>query len=197
VTLTGHTAVVANVNKKRLETLHGREHVYMAEISGKLTVAVFPADEALRLKVGAQVILLKNDKQRRWANGTVGVVRLLGKDSVRVAVRGHTYTIPRETWNKIRYVYDSEKDMVTQEVVSSFTQFPLRLAWAMTIHKAQGQTYESVIIDLTYGVFAHGQTYVALSRCRSLNGIYLTRPITKEDIIVDSRIVEFMQRSMY
>lgn len=195
VTLTGHTAVVMNLNKKRLAAVPGREHVYMAEVNGKLTQTTFPADAALQLKVGAQVMLLKNDRQRRWANGTVGMVRALGKDEVRIAIHGHIHTVYRETWNKIRYTYDTEKDVIAQDIVSAFTQFPVRLAWAMTIHKAQGQTYESVSIDLTHGVFAYGQTYVALSRCTSLEGVYLTRPIRREDIMVDPRITEFMQRS--
>jgi len=156
----------------------------------------FPTEKELRLKEGAQIMLLKNDRQKppRWVNGTVGVVTKLSDDIIRVNIDGVEHTISKESWNSIRYYYDAEKRELEKEIVSSFTQFPIRLAWAITIHKSQGQTYESVAVDLTDGAFAHGQTYVALSRCTSLDGLYLTSPIQPEDVIVDQEIVSFMRK---
>ena len=109
-------------------------------------------------------------------------------------IEGNTYNVPKETWNKIKYTYNPAKRMIEEEVISSFTQFPVRLAWAITIHKSQGQTYNAVAIDMSRGAFAHGQTYVALSRSTSLEGLYLTRKIKPQDIIIDPEIIRFMSK---
>lgn len=193
VTLAPTNAAVAKINNGNLEILPGEVYEYKAVIAGKLEESAFPTEALLRLKKGAQVMLLKNDRQDRWVNGTVGKVHSLTKTEVNVAIGGIIYSIPKETWTKIRYYYDQEKKTVGEELVSSFTQFPLRLAWAITIHKSQGQTYSSVSIDMGYGAFAHGQTYVALSRCTTLEGLYLKRHITREDIIVEPKIITFMR----
>ncbi|PIP56471.1 helicase, partial [candidate division WWE3 bacterium CG22_combo_CG10-13_8_21_14_all_39_12] len=196
LTLAGHNATVSRINHEKLAELDGEEKVYIAEISGDLKESSFPTEKELRLKEGAQIMLLKNDRQKppRWVNGTVGVVTKLSDDIIRVNIDGVEHTISKESWNSIRYYYDAEKRELEKEIVSSFTQFPIRLAWAITIHKSQGQTYESVAVDLTDGAFAHGQTYVALSRCTSLDGLYLTSPIQPEDVIVDQEIVSFMRK---
>lgn len=196
VTLAGHNATVSRINHQKLESLPGQEKIYVAEIFGNLKESSFPTEKELRLKVGAQVMLLKNDKQKpaRWVNGTLAVVTKLSDDVIKVSIDGVEHSVSKETWNSIRYYYDHEKRKLEKEVTSSFTQFPLRLAWAITIHKSQGQTYQSVAIDLSEGAFAHGQTYVALSRCQSLERLYLTSPIKPEDIIVDQDIIEFMKR---
>jgi ATP-dependent exoDNAse (exonuclease V) alpha subunit len=138
-------------------------------------------------------MLLKNDPEQRWVNGTVGVIEDLSATEVKVKINGKIiYSIPKATWQKIEYYYDAETRDVEQRVLSSFTQFPIRLAWAFTIHKSQGKTYNSVVVNMEGGAFAHGQTYVALSRCVSLEGLYLTQPIKREDIIVDPLVINFM-----
>ena len=138
-------------------------------------------------------MLLKNDKEKRWVNGSVGTIASLSDNEIQVNLDGYTYSVPQETWSKIRYSYNQETKKIEEEVVSSFTQFPLRLAWAITIHKSQGHTYGSVAVDMGDGAFAHGQTYVALSRCKSLEGLFLKREIVREDIIVDPAITNFMK----
>src|SRR3989344_6437080 len=140
-------------------------------------------------------MLLKNDPEKRWVNGTVGIIESLSESEIRVKINGEiVYSIPKATWMKIEYYYDQETRTVEQRLLSSFTQFPLRLAWAFTIHKSQGKTYNSVVVNMEGGAFAHGQTYVALSRCTSLVGLYLTQPITREDIQVDPLVTSFMEQ---
>ncbi len=195
VTLAGTNATVSSINSKKLAQLDGEESIYEAKIWGNIQESSFPTEKHLKLKVGAQVMLLKNDteKPRRWVNGTVGVISKLSKDVIKVNIDGVDHTIIPASWDKIRYEYDTETRVLKKKVISSFSQFPLKLAWAITIHKSQGKTYQSVLIDLSGGAFAHGQTYVALSRCVSLDGLYLNSPIKHEDIIVDPDIIEFMK----
>ncbi len=195
VTLATRNAVVDRINNDRLARLGGELYEYRADVSGNLERSAFPAEEFLRLKKGAQVMLLKNDPEKRWVNGTVGVVESLSSSEIKVRINGEIiYSIPRATWTKIRYFYDTETRKIEEEVLSSFTQFPLRLAWAFTIHKSQGKTYNAVVVNMEGGAFAHGQTYVALSRCTSLNGLYLTQPIERDDIKVDPVVVSFMEQ---
>jgi len=195
VTLATRNVVVDRINNNRLAELSGAIHEYKAEVSGHLERSAFPAEEFLKLKQGAQVMLLKNDPEKRWVNGTVGVVESLTPTEIKVKINGKiTYSIPRASWTKIRYYYNSETKKIEEEVLSSFTQFPLRLAWAFTIHKSQGKTYNSVVVDMDGGAFAHGQTYVALSRCTSLAGLYLTQPINREDIKLDPVVINFMDQ---
>lgn len=195
ITLAGRNDTVSRINHTKLESLPGEVKAYVAEITGDLKESYFPTEKELKLKVGAQVMFLKNDRQKptRWVNGTLGTITSLSDEVVKVSVNGVEHSISKETWDSIRYYYNHEERKLEKEVVSSFTQFPLRLAWAITIHKSQGQTYESVLIDLSDGAFAHGQTYVALSRCQSLDGLYLTTPLRSEDIIVDQNVIEFMK----
>lgn len=196
VTLATRNSVVDETNKARLKELQDEEYTYQAEIVGNLERSAFPTDEFLKLKKGAQVMLLRNDPERRWVNGTVGIVESLSNDEIKVRINGNiVYSVPRFTWNKIRYFYDQETRKIEQEILSSFTQFPLKLAWAFTIHKSQGKTYNSVVVNMDGGAFAHGQTYVALSRCTTLEGLYLTQPIQREDIIVDPLVETFMAQT--
>ena len=138
-------------------------------------------------------MLLRNDKDKRWVNGTLGYIDSIDGEEITVNIDGKVHAVAKETWNKIQYVLNEETNTLDEKVVSSFTQFPLKLAWAITIHKSQGQTYNMVAIDMGYGAFAHGQTYVALSRCKTLEGIYLNRKIARGDIIVEPKIIDFMQ----
>lgn len=197
ITLAGHNSTVSAINHKKLSELPGDAREYVAEIWGNITESSFPTEKKLKLKIGSQVMMLKNDteKPRRWVNGTLGVVTKLTADLVRVNIDGVEHTITPATWSKVQYDYDHEERKLTKNVISEFKQLPIRLAWAITIHKSQGQTYQSVAVDLSEGAFAHGQTYVALSRCVSLEGLYLDSPVKRDDVIVDPDIVNFMKKA--
>lgn len=194
VTLAPTNSLVTEINQQRLERLPGKAYQYQAEIVGEMKKSVFPTEEKLFLKEGAQVVLLKNDKDGRWVNGSVGTINKLEEKIIDVRVDGIVYTLERETWEEIVYTYDQKTNKIEAKTQSSFTQYPIRLAWAMTIHKSQGQTYESVSLDLSSPTFAPGQLYVALSRATSLEGLYLKLPILRKHIIVDPKVAEFMAR---
>ncbi len=192
VTLAPTNALVTTINQQRLDQLPGDIHTYRATITGEMKRSVFPTEENLQFKKGAQIVLLKNDKNGRWVNGTVGKIEGLFDDHIDVRVGGLVYSLERETWEEIAYTYDQDTQKVEAKVASSFTQYPVRLAWALTIHKSQGQTYESVALDLTTATFAPGQLYVALSRCTSLEGLYLKMPVKQAHIIVEPKVTAFM-----
>lgn len=177
---------VFNLNNDFLEAIQGKEHIFEASVTGQFDESAYPTDASLRLKAGAKVVILKNDPAKRWVNGTIATVAQITDGKVWVEVRGTRYEIERAAWDKISHEYDETKQTITQKVVGSFRQFPLRLAWALTIHKSQGMTLDNVYLDLARGAFAHGQTYVALSRCKSLAGLALARPLRSSDIIFDS-----------
>jgi ATP-dependent exoDNAse (exonuclease V) alpha subunit len=154
-----------------------------------------PAPMNLRVKVGARIMFTKNDDNHRWVNGTLGYVTDLREGKIRVRADGErigtVYDVPRVTWETYKYEYDAKLDQIVAVKVGQYTQYPLMLAWAVTIHKSQGQTLDNVYIDLGSGAFASGQTYVALSRCRSIDGIGLARPIRPADIKCDPVIQRF------
>lgn len=192
VTLAPTNELVARINQENLSRLPGRVKEYKATITGDMKKGTFPTEEYLQLKVGAQIVLLKNDKDGRWVNGSVGKVESLHEDHIDVRVGDQVSRLERESWEET--VYEYVKGKVEATVGSSFTQYPVKLAWGLTVHKSQGQTYERVLLDLSTGVFAAGQLYVALSRCTSLEGLWLKRPVKREYVIVDSKVVEFMRR---
>ncbi len=194
VTLAPTNALVTEINQRRLDQLKGKARQYTATITGEMKKSIFPTEENLQLKKGAQIVILKNDKDGRWVNGTVGTIDELSDEQMKVRVNKSIYSLEKETWEEIVYTYDQGTQKVEMRVASSFTQYPVRLAWALTIHKSQGQTYESVAIDLTTATFAAGQLYVALSRCVSLEGLYLKMPIKRGHIIVEPKVTEFMSR---
>jgi ATP-dependent exoDNAse (exonuclease V) alpha subunit len=199
VTLTATNELANNINVERLTTLKAQPKSFTGVIEGKFDRKNLPADEHLQLKKGAQVMFVKNDQHKRWVNGTIGKVREILSDSVKVEVEKDglrkVMTAERVDWEILKYDFDSQTKQIFSEPAGVFTQFPLRLAWAVTIHKSQGKTFDKVMIDLGMrGAFAHGQLYVALSRCRSLDGIVLKSKITPRDVIVDRRIVEFMRQ---
>jgi ATP-dependent DNA helicase PIF1 len=194
ITLAPTNALVTNINQERLDLLPGEVREYQATISGEMKRSTFPTEERLQLKKGAQVVMLKNDKDSRWVNGSVGIVEDLLDDKINVRVGGIVYALERETWEEIAYSYDHDTQKVEAKPASSFTQYPVRLAWALTIHKSQGQTYDQIALDLTTATFAAGQLYVALSRATSLEGLYLKVPVKREYVMIEPKVTEFMGR---
>ena len=177
---------VDNINNLNLQKIQRKSFIFKSSQTGDFKDR--PAHETLELKVGAQVMMVKNDTKfpKRWVNGSIGVVSQLDEKSIHLKIKNNVYKIIQDTWDRFNYtIKDGE---VKHEVVATFTQYPIKLAWAVTIHKSQGQTYENVIIDLDNGTFADGQTYVALSRSVSLKGVFLTRKIRQSDIIFNNRI---------
>ncbi len=192
LTLTATNRRSNQINNYFLSQLPSSTYSFSATINGRLEPSMYPAEAQLIIKPGAQVMMLKNDKEKRWVNGSLGKIVSATKKSAVVMIDSEKFEVSAEQWNRIRYTFNKESGQLEEEIVSTFTQLPLRLAWAVTIHKSQGQTFDKVTIDLEQGAFAHGQTYVALSRCRSLSGLSLSRNVTKKDIIVDPVIVDFM-----
>ncbi|WP_309617912.1 DEAD/DEAH box helicase [Salinibacterium sp.] len=198
ITLATTNATVTRINATELARLPGRVLTAKAEVSGDFNGRAYPADEALELKVGARVMFLRNDTGyenggQRWVNGTVGTVLKIDS-TVWVDVDGERHEVRPAVWEKFKYSYSSLTKSLRKDVVAEFTQFPLRLAWAVTIHKSQGKTYDRAIVDLGQRSFAPGQTYVALSRISALDGLFLSRPLRPGDIIVDENVVRFMSR---
>ncbi len=192
ITLTTTNRDAAAINELRLSQLPQPAYEYSAKVSGRFEESAFPGENRLVLKKGAQVMLTKNDlEQKRWVNGTLARVEDLTENSIVISVGDEQYEVPMASWEKSQYVYNEESEKIEQETVGVFRQYPLRLAWAVTIHKSQGQTFENVVIDTGAGVFAHGQLYVALSRCTKLDGIRLRRPIVHSDVKFDERVLKF------
>jgi len=201
VTLVPSNEAAHIINRQRLSQLPGKEFVFRGEIAGQFSQKEAPTDINLTLKVGASVMMLKNDPSGRWHNGSMGIIEGIEEpDIIRVRIndtfdntKGFLYEISKDTWQKFQYKYDSKKHSIEQEPIGSFTQFPLRLAYAITIHKSQGQTFERVKIDYSKNrAFAAGQTYVALSRCTSLAGLFLSKPLLSSDIKVNAEVVRFL-----
>ena len=190
VILTTTNAAAARVNQAFLQALPADQKAFSATVTGEYSPGAYPTDADLVLKVGAKVILIRNDTTlRRWVNGTLATVSRIEGERVWIkigpALDGAEHELEPIAWESIRFAYDTAKDEITRTVVGTFSQLPVRLAWALTIHKAQGLTLDRVYIDLGRGAFAHGQTYVALSRCRTLEGLRLGRPLRPGDIMFD------------
>lgn len=194
ITLATRRDNVDYINERRLAELPGEPETFRGEIRGEFPESSLPTQRELVLKPGAQIIFIKNDYERRWVNGTIGTVNGFDMDGRTLYITtddGRECDVKRESWRNIRYTYNEEKKQVEEEELGTFTQFPVRLAWAITVHKSQGLTFSRAVIDFTGGVFAGGQTYVALSRCTSLEGIRLKKPVTRADIFVRPEITEF------
>ena len=178
ITLASRNSTADSINEKCLAEIDTEEYVYEGTVQGKFDEKRFPVEMTMRLKVGAQVMFTRNDQQKRWANGTLGKVSKLSKDEVQVTTNtGDTYTVPCCSWDSVAYEYDKEARKLKKEATGTFTQYPLKLAWAITVHKSQGMTFEKMALDLSKSMFATGQLYVALSRVQSLDGLFLSRPI--------------------
>lgn len=194
LTLAPTNRLVTARNRQQLERLAGEEIVHHARQSGDLSLFDPPADETLRFKVGAQIMMLTNDQADRWVNGTLGkvIARVRGDDSAVVIefTDGSRAEVAPFTWEATQPVVDGGG--LRHEVCGTFTQLPFKLAWAITIHKSQGQTLDRLIVDLTGGMFSYGQLYVALSRCTSMNGLVLKRPVLPKDLKTDRRIARFL-----
>ena len=193
VTLTSHNNQADQINTRELQTLSTPSSQYEASIEGDFAENNYPAEGSLILKVGAQVMFLKNDTiLKRYFNGKIGTVKALFKEEILVECDGATIAVYRETWENTRYVLDRTDGKLQQETLGSFTQFPLRLAWAITIHKSQGLTFEKVMIDAG-AAFSSGQVYVALSRCTSLEGIVLLSKIPSAAIYSNDSVIKGQQ----
>ncbi len=198
ITLTTTNAAADEKNRKELAKLRSEEETFRGELDGEFPNGHLPTMEILDLKVGAQIMMLNNDSSGRWVNGSIGKItkiefdELEEDDVLQIKLNnGISATVKKHSWNIHKYFYNEEKKSIDTEIAGSFTQFPVRLAWAVTIHKSQGKTFDKVIIDIGNGAFAHGQVYVALSRCRSLEGITLKKHIQKRHIWMDKKIVQY------
>ena len=185
VILTPTNAAAKRINTAYLDALAGQALRYDAGVTGDFNASAHPADAALDLKIGAKVMMLRNDPDKRWVNGSVARISKLNTKQVWIELGGREYEVEQMSWEHRRYAFDQAAEKIVETVAGTFKQFPLRLAWALTIHKAQGLTLDKVYIDLGRGTFAHGQTYVALSRCRTLEGLALARSLTPSDIMFD------------
>lgn len=186
--------IAKNTNAECLQKITSPEFTYEGVVTDKFNDGDLPTEKFLKLKVGAQVMFVKNDSESKWVNGTIGKVTKLTDYSIKVKVKkGDTeteYEVEQAKWEKTEYKWNEEKKEIESEVVGTFVQYPLKLAWAITIHKSQGLTFDQVVIDSGTGMFAHGQLYVALSRCTSFEGLVFRRPVQQNDMIVDERVVE-------
>ena len=195
ITLATRRDQVDAINEQHLEELKGETMTFVGEISGDFPTNSLPTPESLELKIGAQVMFIKNDTEHRWVNGSLGTVSDIddnGNISV-ILEDGDEHIVEPAVWENIKYSYNEKEKRIEEKVLGTYKQYPIRLAWAITVHKSQGLTFNHVVIDFTGGAFAGGQTYVALSRCTSLEGIILTRPITSRDIFVNAEVVKFSQ----
>jgi hypothetical protein len=195
VYLTTTNAMADRINQERLNELKERSFYCEGAVSGAFESRNLPTHETLELKVGAQVMLLNNDSGGRWINGSIGKVMHIALEEKMVTVElsdGDIVDVAPFEWEMFKFFYNEDTQALESESVGSFMQYPLKLAWAVTIHKAQGKTFDKAIVDVGTGTFAHGQAYVALSRCTSFNGLVLKKPIQSRHILLDRSVERFM-----
>ncbi len=200
ITLSPRNATVDRINVREIANILEPDITFSAKITGQFDPRLYPTQQELKLKVGAQVMFIKNDPDGQFVNGTIGKIVELDEDLIKIESdeSGSSKLIEagRMDWEIIKYKPNQSKpDEIESDVVGTFNQYPLKLAWAVTVHKSQGKTFDKVIIDMGKGAFETGQTYVALSRCRTLEGIILKQKLQPRDIMVDERIVEFYEQN--
>ena len=195
MTLATRRDTVDSINDAHMQALDTTEYVFIGQVTDVFPDNDLPTNKELTLKKGAQVIFIRNDKEGRWVNGTLGKVYRLDESGIEVELEnGECYVIDQETWENVQYTYDEKEKKVIENVVGIFRQYPIKPAWALTVHKSQGLTFNNIVIDFAGGAFSSGQTYVALSRCTSLEGITLLKPLSQRDIIVNTAIVDFSRQ---
>ena len=197
ITLSTRRDNVDFINDRHLNELPGDPIVFKGEIKGDFPETSLPTPLELSIKPGAQIIFIKNDFDHRWVNGTIGIVEAIDTDSQTIYVitdDGVEVEVGRDRWSNMRYTFNDKEQKIEEEEIGSYIQYPLRLAWAITIHKSQGLTFKRLVIDLSGGVFAGGQAYVALSRCTSLEGISLKEPIKSRDVFVKTEVLNFASK---
>ncbi len=203
ITLCSRNDIATRINEQELKAIDLPAVEYQATITGEFNPHLFPTEFNLVLKVGAQVMFVKNDLQKQFVNGTIGIIKEANYDKILVSIADDFgdekfIEVEKQEWEILKYENDPEKPgLITTKITGIFKQYPLKLAWAITIHKSQGKTFDRVIIDMGGGAFESGQTYVALSRCRTLDGVILKQPLRNRDIIVDERITEYYEQVKY
>jgi len=188
VVLTPTNEQAFRINAQRLAALPGQETAFDGAVKGEFDPRLFPTESPLLLKTGARVMMIRNDPGGRFVNGTLGEVESVEGGAVRVRIGEEVVRVDPVDWERVKYVYDEKEKAIGQEVIGAFKQLPLRLAWAMTVHKSQGLTLDKLYVDMGRGMFAHGQAYVALSRARALDGLWLSRALRPSDLVRDPRV---------
>lgn len=200
ITLTTNNYLAKSENAARLKSLPDKSFFFKANITGDYKEDKYPTEPVLELKINSQIMLVRNDsieKGKRWVNGTIAKIEFIDDEIIEIRLKdGSIHKLQKEIWENRQYQWDKANGRITSKVIGTFEQYPVKLAWAITIHKSQGLTFDNIIIDLGSGSFANGQLYTALSRCRTLEGLILKKRIQQKDIIEDKRLIEYYKNNI-